>query len=301
MNTMKARGIFAGMSIWFCFFTIPAWADELPDGAFVSFSARNFLVDTWVLLNVKVKNYGWPGDIIVEATGTPSGWAIRAKGGSDTAISKFVKGDETVTYQFEVKSSSSTETGHITWEASSYNLSNILYVSDSGSWAVTALFPPAAFSLSEPGKDAEEVSITPTFRWQESSGADTYHVELFNDSAGNPVATPFFTSQEIAMNSLNYSGPELSFGERYWWQVIARSNTASATTANTGGKWWFTTQFPVTPGAFQIASPVSGRQYEQTPDLTWTAAANALFYVAEIYEDNGGQARQPAHFAKRSS
>jgi hypothetical protein len=262
-----------------------AYVDEFHNGNIESFSRTEFLINTFTPITVVAKNLGGTDWLTIAAVSVPYGWEVRAAGGG-TQATRFLKGQEKGNFPFEVKSSSLAPTGTIKWRLTGtwYDGSpNFLQDKDQ---EVVAVFPPGTFNLIEPYASQENIDIPMTFRWESASGANSYSVELFDDQSGWPSEQPFYQSPEISLTSLLYSGPQLLWGQRYWWQVVARN--AYSSTINAGGKASFVTLFPTPPGVFEITSPIPNYKYPDQPGLYWSAAADALYYVVELFQDVNG-------------
>lgn len=97
---------------------------------------------------------------------------------------------------------------------------------------------PTAFSLISPENNSTNVSLTPVFSWTESTGEDTYTLEIATDSNFSLI---IFSNNSIPMNTTNYQLPSgiLNLGKTYYWRVIA-VNTLGQTVAS-GAPFFFTT------------------------------------------------------------
>jgi len=236
--------------------------DDFHNGNIESFSRSDFLINSFTPVTLVAKNLGGTDWLTIQAVSVPYGWEVRAADGGNQ-VTRFLKGQEKGNYSFEVKSSPLAPTGTIKWRLTGTWYDGSTNFLQDKEQEVTAVFPPGVFNLIEPYPTQENIDLPLTFRWESASGAESYRVELFDDQSGWPSEQPFYQSPEIPLTSLLYSGPDLFWGQRYWWQVVAR-NTYS-TTVNAGGKASFVTMFPSPPGAFEITSPLANYQYPEQP------------------------------------
>lgn len=78
---------------------------------------------------------------------------------------------------------------------------------------------PSTFSLTSPSNGATSVPLTPIFQWQDSSGATSYRVEVF-EMVGGVCQDPFF-DESVSAPTYLYNGPSLVPGLSYCWDVAA--------------------------------------------------------------------------------
>ena len=102
----------------------------------------------------------------------------------------------------------------------------------------TVLIPPGAFAKSTPANGAASIFLSPTLRWDASSGATSY--TYCYDTTNNNTCDGVWNSAG-SNTSIQISG--LSNLTTYYWQVRA-SNSSGTTEANTA-TWWSFTTIPV--------------------------------------------------------
>lgn len=139
---------------------------------------------------------------------------------------------------------------------------------------------PTAFALIEPVNGTTIYTLSPLFRWENSSILDNYDLQvaltntfssLVYENASIPVSTTLLTIP----NSI------LVANTTYFWRVIAQN--ASGTTVATNAPFQFIAG--AAPDTFELVSPASGTiETVLTPTLTWQLAANAHNYTVEISE-----------------
>lgn len=89
--------------------------------------------------------------------------------------------------------------------------------------------PPAAFATLTPAPGTVDVTATPTFEWQPSSGAAYYRLTLATTA---DLRDPVVVADGLRGTTLRPS-VELRAGVRYWWSVEA-VNGAGATASSSG-------------------------------------------------------------------
>ena len=136
--------------------------------------------------------------------------------------------------------------------------------------------PPLAPLLMTPTNGATEVVTSPTLKWNASSGATSYHVQLSTDSAFMTVA---LDRTNIAADSLAVGG--LTMSTTYYWRVSA---TGSGGTSTYSGVWHFTIVTPPPPPVAPVlATPANGATGVATnPTLTWNAPTGAASYRVQV-------------------
>jgi hypothetical protein len=148
----------------------------------------------------------------------------------------------------------------------------------------TAPAPPALpgpFTLAAPASGSVNVTGTPTFFWNASSGASTYTLQIAVDSGFTSMA---LNQAGIAATSVT---PAIVFNPStlYYWRVVAVNGSGS--TPSTGGPFTFTTSSGP-PGAFTLSLPAAGAiDVPVQPAFSWLAAAGATTYTLEIAPDPG--------------
>jgi hypothetical protein len=144
---------------------------------------------------------------------------------------------------------------------------------------------PGSFALASPASGATGQSLVPTLSWNVSAGAVSYQVEIDSDST---FGAPLVHSATTGANSLAVPSAILSGGVQYFWRVRAVNSVGTTLAAN--APFSFTTQSGAgsAPGAFVLATPVSGATgVSPTTPLTWSDAAGETSYVLEIDTESG--------------
>jgi fibronectin type 3 domain-containing protein len=140
----------------------------------------------------------------------------------------------------------------------------------SGTWTFTvsgAAGAVAAPTLASPGNGATGVSTTPALTWTAAANATAYEVYL---GTTNPPALA------VSTPGTTYSPATLTAGATYYWRVVAKNSTSSATSAT----WSFT----VAGAAATVTAPTlmapanAATGVSRTPLLSWTTQANATSY-----------------------
>jgi hypothetical protein len=119
-----------------------------------------------------------------------------------------------------------------------------------------------------PADGSTGVSPNATLSWSPVAAADTYDIYLgTTDSPALAASTSATTFK-----------PSLAAGTKYYWRVVARKSSESASSATVS----FTTANGTEPGVPTNLNPADGSTIVSlTPILTWSAAAGATSY--EVY------------------
>jgi len=125
---------------------------------------------------------------------------------------------------------------------------------------------PGAPGLPNPANGATGVGINPTLTWT-ASAATSYDVRFGTSNPPPPVVS--------GVSTASYTPAVLTNGTTYFWQVISRNATDSAT----GPVWSFTTAVaaPETPSSPSPAHGATGVATNAT--LTWTSSGATTYDV----------------------
>ncbi|MBI4902483.1 MAG: hypothetical protein HY820_02535 [Acidobacteria bacterium] len=142
---------------------------------------------------------------------------------------------------------------------------NASTTASSSVWSfTTAGSGPGAPSLVSPSNGATGVGTSSALSWSSGSGATSYDVYI-----GTTNPPPYVANTA----GLSYS-PSLSAATTYYWKVVSKSGSGSATSA----VWSFTTAsgFPAAP---TLVSPANGATGVSTSaSLSWNSASGATSY-----------------------
>ncbi len=142
------------------------------------------------------------------------------------------------------------------------------------SGVVIPVVPPPTPTLVSPPTGATGQPTSVSLRWNVSSTAQTYHVQLSTDSN--------FTVLQINDSTLTDTTRALSglaFSTKYYWRVRAKLGTAASSFS---GRFNFTTQFQP-PGAPTLVSPSNGQTSVPTSTtLSWNAVSGAVTYRVQV-------------------
>jgi hypothetical protein len=146
-------------------------------------------------------------------------------------------------------------------------------------FTVTGL-PPGGFDLLTPASNATGVSLTPTFTWEASIGAQQYALQVATD--------PGFASLVVDLPGIltTSSTPAVTLASAtpYYWRVTAVN--VGGTFTGVGSPAAFTTIAP--PGAFSLTTPAAGAAGVSTsPTYAWTASPGAASYTLQVSTDPG--------------
>jgi hypothetical protein len=118
--------------------------------------------------------------------------------------------------------------------------------------------------LMSPANGAVAISRTPTLAWNTALNATSYDVYFGTGSAPPLVAT---------VSGANYAPGTLASGVTYYWRVVAKNSTGTATSST----WSFTTEGAL--AAPVLVSPANGATGQSlTPTLKWNTVSGASSY-----------------------
>jgi hypothetical protein len=138
---------------------------------------------------------------------------------------------------------------------------------------------PNAPSQPSPANNATGVSTTPTLSWSAVSGADSYTLQVCNDSS---CLSSTAYAAGIASNQWTVS-PALNGGTQYWWRVWAGNSSCGS--GPSSAIWKFTTC--TTPATPMLTSPANGATgVSTTPTLSWSAVSGAVSYTLQVCSDS---------------
>jgi len=153
--------------------------------------------------------------------------------------------------------------------------------SGSGNWSsssfTTLVPPPSVPTLSSPANSATGVSISPTLSWGTTPSADSYHVQVADDSRFRSNDIKFEDSNVVGL-SVQVSG--LSPSTTYYWRVSAKNSGGESAYSSS---WSFRTLSP--PSKPTNLNPIDGLTGVSTsPILSWGSVAGATSYSIVVSE-----------------
>lgn len=143
--------------------------------------------------------------------------------------------------------------------------------------SVSVMAQPSPPVLIAPPNNATNVSLFPTFDWNDVSGATSYRLQIFQ-GATTVLDQSGITSSQYALVSavLNYS-------TSYYWRVNA---TGPSGTSGWSAQWFFSTQDPP-PIIPVLTAPLNGAtNVSLTPTLNWNDVPNASYYHLQVSTSN---------------
>ncbi|TSA16360.1 hypothetical protein D4R75_13585, partial [bacterium] len=160
------------------------------------------------------------------------------------------------------------------WRVSAANAGGTSSYSSTRSFT-TSSGAPSAPTQASPSNGSTGVSPNPTIVWNASSGATSYHLQVFRDAA----CTNVFADQD------NLTGTSTQvFGgltnTTYYWRINV-TNTGG--TSSWSSVWSFTTGSTAPPLAPSQVSPASGATgVSPNPTFTWNASSGATTYRLQV-------------------
>jgi len=151
---------------------------------------------------------------------------------------------------------------------------------------------PTSFGLIEPTNGAEDVSLKPILKWEESTdpngGSIAYDVYFGKNE--NPT-----TKVESNLSATSFTiADKLEFSTTYYWKVVAKNDAGKSTDSETGS---FVTEHPLPATAFKLKSPVAQKDVDLKPVLEWDESTdpNGGSISYDIYI---GKTKEPTNLIK---
>ena len=145
-------------------------------------------------------------------------------------------------------------------------------------WTFKTLDVPSAFTLISPSNNATNVSLTPSFSWNNASFAAKYELQV---STSNTFATTVISQPTLSVSNYTTATP-LNSNTVYYWRARASNSAGNGSWSNI---WSFTTLAPAaTPTLLSPAN--STNNISLTPAFDWNDAANATAYELQVSTTN---------------
>ena len=135
-------------------------------------------------------------------------------------------------------------------------------------WTNNENSAPSEFTLLTPFVD-EEVGLSPTFSWTESSDTDLEDVVSYALSYGTNVEVMITMDMGSELQYTDTVNFELEDNTEYYWYVTAMDQ--SAATYTTGIQTFIVNAGNDSPGVVSLVAPINGSiQSDLTPNFYWT-------------------------------
>jgi uncharacterized delta-60 repeat protein len=145
-------------------------------------------------------------------------------------------------------------------------------------WTFKTLDVPSTFTLISPSNNASNVSLTPSFSWNNASLAAKYELQV---STSNTFATPVVSQPTLSVSNYTVATP-LNINTVYYWRARASNSAGNGAWSSI---WSFTTLAPAaTPTLLSPANATSN--ISLTPAFDWNDAANATGYELQVSTTN---------------
>ncbi|MBI4177291.1 MAG: hypothetical protein HY516_02895, partial [Candidatus Aenigmarchaeota archaeon] len=133
---------------------------------------------------------------------------------------------------------------------------------------------PSLLSPSPSGSDITE--LTPTLDWTDSTGANCYDVQIFEQGVGTPVVESYPTSSVYTVPSST-----LLWQKTYEWRIWPSATSCTSFRSPTI-LWTFNTRMP----APTLVSPSDAGTTSTTPTLSWNAVSGANCYQVNVIKSS---------------
>ena len=140
---------------------------------------------------------------------------------------------------------------------------------------------PDAPELATPEDEAGQVEKPAELHWEEADGAETYTLQLAEDSGFDQLVT-----EVEDLEQTNYSVEDLEYGETYYWRVASVNEAGSSDWSEV---WNFTTEdAPLEiPDVPELGNPENeADQVEMPVELHWEEIDGAETYTMQVAEDS---------------
>ena len=165
------------------------------------------------------------------------------------------------TYYWRIRGKNNTETG--SWS----DVWNFRTISE----------PLAAPTLTSPSNSASAVSTSPTFQWNNISGATNYELQVSTNS--NFTTTII---NQTSLTSTSYAGSGLQYLQTYYWRTKAK-NTEQ--TSNWSSVFSFTTKDQPLAQVVLSTPTNNATGVSISPTITWNALSGANNYDIQVATD----------------
>lgn len=143
--------------------------------------------------------------------------------------------------------------------------------------SVSVMAQPSPPVLIAPPNNATNVSLFPTFDWNDVSGATSYRLQIFQG------ATTVLDQSGITASQYALVSAVLNYSTSYYWRVNA---TGTGGTSGWSAQWFFSTQDPP-PIIPVLTAPLNGAtNVSLTPTLNWNDVPNASYYHLQVSTSN---------------
>jgi hypothetical protein len=138
---------------------------------------------------------------------------------------------------------------------------------------------PTVPVLVSPANNSTGVALNPTLKWNKSTGALTYRLQVATDANFTAI---IFNDSTLVDTMKQLSG--LGYNTPYFWRVNAKN---AAGTSAYSDVWKFTTMTePVLPGVPVLVSPANNATgIVLSPMLKWNKSTNAVTYRLQVATD----------------
>ncbi|GCE15492.1 hypothetical protein KTT_53510 [Tengunoibacter tsumagoiensis] len=163
------------------------------------------------------------------------------------------------------------------WKVTASNAVGSNGASNAGiSFTTAAPTPPGTFTLVAPVNGATNVSVTPGFTWNASSGASSYTLVV---STSSNYSSPAINVSNLTSTSYT-PATALTSNTKYYWKVTATSTVGSTVASNAGIS--FTTATAPAPGTdYYVSTTGSDTSGDGSTAHPWKTLAYAATQVPE--------------------
>jgi hypothetical protein len=202
--------------------------------------------------------------------------SYRVQLATDSLFTSLVVNDSTVTTTFRVVSGLTNNTKYY-WRVNAKNSGGTS--SYSAIWNFTTVVAaPAPPTLLSPANGSTGLPLTDTLKWNASSGAVSYRVQLSTDSL---FGSFIVNDSTITVTSRVVTG--LTNLTKYYWRVNAKN---AGGTSGYSAVWNFTTIIAA-PGPPTLIAPANNSTGQSlTPLLDWSSVVTATSYRVQLGTDS---------------
>ena len=144
-------------------------------------------------------------------------------------------------------------------------------------WKFTTTTAPDPPQITGPANNASNVSLTPTFTWNQAPKADKYHLQVSNLETFDEL---IIDADNITSTSYKVDPDILAPSTKYYWHIRSISNISGPS------KWSETRSFTTAaaaPAAPELLSPTQGAKNQSaTLELKWSEVPGAETYRLQI-------------------
>lgn len=297
----------------------PVAAQITWNGEFVGIAQKNYAPGRPTNTIIRVQNRGVTAGFFIRVN-DGAGWSTNP----DPTNTIFIDDDDFEDFDFTITAPAGAPGGSAAIVFDLFVLQNDTFAVfvDQFTAELNIVPKPTDFIAFDPSPGATGLRVPFTFRWDASTYAEHYEIEIFEDNFGNPASTPSIvlpyinpadpdlseeeqrittTTHTVTQEELDALGVELLETANYWWQVRALNVThPTVGTVSTDGPHLFTMAGDDPLGSFDWIQPAEvDLTLPQQPTIQWSSSENVRVYELSVHPSADGVIQPVPIFSER--